>query len=106
MRREIARQVAMQQITDNYSGSVEGNQTDLDTLKIALNTMLDGTAQAAEKYGADFSGAILDAIANEDFDTLDFSSLFSELSPEEMAELSGLSSQGILDMLGLDSATL
>ena len=106
MRREIAKQVAMQGITNSYSESVGSNADGLDQLKTALDTMLSGAEKAADKYGVDFSGAILDAIANEDFDSLDFSGLFSELSPEEMAELSGLSSQGILDMLGLDAATL
>lgn len=106
MRREIAKQVAMQGITNNYSESVGSNADGLDQLKTALDTMLSGAAKAADKYGADFSGAILDAIANEDFDSLDFSGLFSELSPEEMAELAGLDSQGILDMLGLDAPTL
>jgi hypothetical protein len=35
----------------------------------------------------DFSGAILDAIANNNFDSLNFSSLFSEISPKEREEL-------------------
>ena len=106
MRREIAKQVAMQGITNNYASTVGENADGLNQLKTALDTMLSGAAKAADKYGADFSGAILDAVANENFDSLDFSGLFSELSPEEMAELSGLDSQGILDMLGLDAATL
>ena len=106
MRREIAKQVAMQGITNNYASTVGENEDGLNQLKTALDTMLSGAAKAADKYSADFSGAILDAVANENFDSLDFSGLFSELSPEEMAELSGLDSQGILDMLGLDAATL
>ena len=106
MRREIAKQVAMQGITDNYASTVGENEDGLNQLKTALDTMLSGAAKAADKYGVDFSSAILDAVANENFDSLDFSGLFSELSPEEMAELSGLDSQGILDMLDLDPATL
>lgn len=106
MRREIAKQVAMQQITNDYADSVDGNATSLEQLENALNTLITGASKVEKDFGVDFSSAILDAIANEDFDSLDFSGLFSELDPEEMARLSGLDSQGILDLLGLDAATL
>ena len=106
MRREIAKQVAMQQITNDYASSVDGNATSLDQLENALNTLITGASKVEKDFGVDFSSAILDAIANENFDSLDFSNLFSELDPEEMARLSGLDSQGILDLLGLDATTL
>lgn len=106
MRREIAKQVAMQQITNDYASSVNGNNTSLDQLENALNTLITGASKVEKDFGVDFSSAILDAIASEDFDSLDFSNLFSELDPEEMARLSGLDSQGILDLLGLDATTL
>ena len=106
MRREIAKQVAMQQITNDYASSVDGNDTSLDQLENALNTLITGASKVEKDFGVDFSSAILDAVANEDFDSLDFSGLFSELDPEEMARLSGLDSQGILDLLGLNAPTL
>lgn len=106
MRREIAKQVAMQQITNDYASSVDANDTSLEQLENALNALITGASKVEKDFGVDFSSAILDAIANEDFDSLDFSGLFSELDPEEMARLSGLDSQGILDLLGLDAATL
>ena len=99
MRREIAKQIAMEKITADATESVGSN--DLNGLKNALTNIIDGGSKAGEKYGADFSSAILDAISNENFETLDFSGLFSELSPEEMAELSGMDKDGILGMLGV-----
>ena len=104
MRREIAKQIAMEKITADATESVGNN--DLDGLKNALTNIIDGGSKAGEKYGADFSSAILNAIANENFETLDFSNLFSELSPEEMAELSGMDKDGILGMLGISEDDL
>ena len=106
IRREIAKQVAMQSITDDYVNTVGDNEQDLDVLENAFSTLLEGTGKVVEEFGADFSGAILDAVANDNFESLDFSNLFSELDPAEMAKLSGLDSQGILDLLGIDEATL
>ena len=104
MRREIAKQIAMEKITADATESVGNN--DLDGLKNALTNIIEGGSKAGEKYGADFSSAILDAISNENFETLDFSGLFSELSPEEIAELSGMDKDGILGMLGISEEDL
>ena len=106
MRKEIAKQVAMQKITSEATKSIEGSGANIDSLKEALNNIISGGSKAGEKYGADFSSAILDAIAKQDFKTLDFSNLFAELTPEEMAELSGMDKEGILGMLGVSESDL
>ena len=106
MRREIAKQVAMQKITDDYTSTVGQNSESLQIFENSLNKLLEGTSKVEDEFGADFSGAILDAIANENYESLNFSNLFSELDPKEMAKLSGLDSQGILDLLGIDKPTL
>ena len=106
MRREIAKQVAMEKITQDAAASTGESAQDLESLKNALTNIVEGGSKAGEKYGADFSSAILNAISNQNFETLDFSSLFSELSPEEMAELSGMGKDGILGMLGISEDDL
>ena len=106
MRREIAKQVAMQSITDEYAKSIDGSTEDMDAFKNAMSTMLEGATAAAEEYGVDFSTAILDSMANGDYESLDFSGLFSELDPEEIKKLSGLDSEGIMGLLNIDEDVL
>lgn len=109
MRREIAKKVAMSSITAQYIQGTSGETKtaeELAKLETALGNIISGGSKTAEKYGADFSTAILNSIANEDFESLDFSSLFTELTPQEIEELSGLDKDGILSMLGISKQDL
>lgn len=101
MRREIAKIIAEKAIEDQAKSDLQ-----IKNYTAAIGKMVDGAAASLEKYGADFTSPILDALANQDYENLDFTTLFSEIDPEEIAELTGLDSQGILDILGIDKKTL
>lgn len=101
MRREIAKQLAMQKITDEYAatnGEDNGLQNKLDALESAVSGN-----QGADKYGADFTNALLNSMSAQDFEKIDLSSYFGKISQSEFDKLSDISTEDALALFGLSA---
>ena len=99
MRHALARKAEIDKIKEKYTDSLG---EDSDNFIDALDTMVAGATDFGEKYGVNFTGALLNALASEDITELDFSSLFANLSQEEVDALNELgNSDALLKALGL-----
>ena len=100
MREQLARQKRTNEIKEKYAGQI--NEQDQIN---ALGKLMDGAKTAGQKYGTDFTDALLNSLTDENH-VIDFSSLFAEIDPSEYAELTAMSDQEILDMIGMDEEVL
>lgn len=99
MRREIAQQAMMDSITAKFE-SESGEKS--DEAMASLQKLTEGANKLGEQYGADFTGALLSSIANGEQERINLSSLFGELSPEEIENLKGFdNAYELLPALGL-----
>ena len=97
MRREIAKQIQMQQITEQYTKDVGQDNEAFDG---ALDSLMSGAEAAGAKYGGDFQNALLNALSTED-KKIDLSSLFGELDPGEVKEINNMTDEQILALFGM-----
>jgi hypothetical protein len=76
------------------------SESEMAKFDAAIDSLLNSSGKAVDKYGVDFTEAILDSVANGSQE-FDFSSLFSELDVKESEEILGMSPEEILNMVGL-----
>ena len=97
MREQIARKRA----TDEIFNSLENNDSyNLEEFDKSIENLLKKTEFFDKTFGANFSQAILDSLANAE-SGLDLTSILSELSPDQVEELKQLGSDGFAEALGL-----
>lgn len=85
MRQQLARQAEIDAITKQYEqqyGTNESSQGYIDD----LGTMVESSSAFGSKYGVDFTNQMLSAMANGT-GSFDFSSMYSELSKQEIQDL-------------------
>lgn len=100
MRHALARQAQIDQLTKEFAKTSEDNGT---VFIDALDKLQHGADQFGKQFNANITGALLNTLANAngDISSIDFSSIFEDLSPEEKAQLSGLDKDSLLEALGL-----
>ena len=102
MRQQLARQAEIDMITQKYEQDY-ANQTGEGSAQAyidSLGTMVEQSSALGSKFGVDFTNHLLSAIANGT-GSFDFSSLYSELSPAEHAELLAMTPDELVKTLGL-----
>lgn len=77
------------------------NSIDVDT----LDKLAKGAKEAGEKYGVDFTNALLASIVNND-QTIDFSSIFKKLRIEDRDSLSAMNQDELMNFLGIKEEDL
>lgn len=105
MRQALAREAKIDQLTEQFA------QTSEDTgaaFVSSLDKLKQGADQFGKQFNANITGALLDTLANAegDISSIDFSSIFSDLNPEEVAQLSGLDEDSLLGAFGLTKEDL
>ena len=100
MRKALVENLKEQEIKDKYT-----NDLDSSGQLSSLNELVKGAKDAGDKYGTDFTDAVLNSFSSED-KKMDFSSLFADINPSEYAEMSALTDQEILDMFGMTDEKL
>lgn len=100
MRHALARQAQIDQLTEQFAQTSEDTGT---AFVDALNKLQQGADQFGKQFDANITGALLNTLANADgnISSIDFSSIFNDLKPEEVAQLSGLDKDSLLEALGL-----
>lgn len=111
MRRALARKAEQEKIENEYSTN---NKKENEKIAESLKYLAAGADLAGARYGANFTDAMVTSLANG-ADTIDLSSVYSQLSQGEVDELKSLSDEDLmkmfnlteedLDNLGYDSAT-
>lgn len=97
MREQIARKRA----TDEIFNSLENNDSyNLEEFDKSIENLLKKTEFFDKTFGANFSQAILDSLANAE-SGLDLTSILSELSPDQVEELKQFGPDGFAEALGL-----
>lgn len=97
MREQIARKRATDEIFNSLGDNDSYNLEEFDN---SIEKLLEKTESFDKKFGADFSQAILDSLANAE-SGLDLTSILSELSPDQVEELKQLGADGFAEALGL-----
>lgn len=97
MREQIARKRATDEIFDSLRDNDSYNLEEFDN---SIEKLLEKTESFDKTFGANFSQAILDSLANAE-SGLDLTSILSELSPDQIEELKQLGSNGFAEALGL-----
>lgn len=97
MREQIARKRATDEVFNSLGDNDSYNLEEFDN---SIEKLLEKTESFDKKFGADFSQAILDSLANAE-SGLDLTSILSELSPDQIEELKQLGSDGFAEALGL-----
>lgn len=97
MREQIARKRATDEIFNSLGDNDSYNLEEFDN---SIEKLLEKTESFDKKFGADFSQAILDSLANAE-SGLDLTSILSELSPDQIEELKQLGADGFAEALGL-----
>ena len=97
MREQIARKRATDEIFDSLGDNDSYNLEEFDN---SIERLLEKTESFDKTFGANFSQAILDSLANAE-SGLDLTSILSELSPDQIEELKQLGSDGFAEALGL-----
>lgn len=97
MREQIARKRATDEIFDSLEDNDSYNLEEFDN---SIEKLLEKTESFDKTFGANFSQAILDSLANAE-SGLDLTSILSELSPDQIEELKQLGSDGFAEALGL-----
>ena len=102
MRQQLARQAEIDMITKQYEERYTDNtgEGSAQAYIDSLGTMVEQSSALGNKFGVDFTNHLLSAIANGT-GSFDFSSLYSELSPAEHAELIAMTPDELVQTLGL-----
>lgn len=107
MRKMIAQTYAQQELIDSLGEGLDN--FDQDAYEASLQKLVDGANSLGDAFGeADFATTILNQLA-QGTESIDLSSLFAQLSPDDIAQLTGMSQEELYAALGLneeDVATL
>ena len=104
MRKMIAQTYAQQELIDSLG---EGSDNfDQDAYEASLQKLVDGANSLSDTFGgADFATTILNQLA-QGTESIDLSSLFAQLSPDDIAQLTGMSQEELYAALGLNEEDL
>lgn len=101
MRRQIAQWAMMEDIKADFEDKYGTDSTTGKDAIASLDKLVAGGSAYGEKFGVDFTGAILSSIGSGNFENIDFSNIFNAIDPNEMKTLEGLDSTELLTALGL-----
>ena len=104
MRKMIAQTYAQQQLIDSLGEGLDNfNQ---EAYEASLKKLIDGANSLGDVFGeADFTTTILNQLA-QGTESIDLSSLFAQLSPDDIAQLTGMSQEELYAALGLNEEDL
>lgn len=104
MRKMIAQTYAQQELIDSLGEGLDN--FDQDAYEASLQKLVDGANSLGDAFGeADFATAILNQLA-QGTESIDLSSLFAQLSPDDIAQLTGMSQEELYAALGLNEEDL
>ena len=104
MRKMIAQTYAQQELIDSLGEGLDN--FDQDAYEASLQKLVDGANSLGDTFGeADFTTTILNQLA-QGTESIDLSSLFAQLSPDDIAQLTGMSQEELYAALGLNKEDL
>lgn len=104
MRKMIAQTYAQQELIDSLGDGLDN--FDQDAYEASLQKLVDGANSLGDAFGkADFTTTILNQLA-QGTESIDLSSLFAQLSPDDIAQLTGMSQEELYAALGLNEEDL
>lgn len=104
MRKMIAQTYAQQELIDSLGEGLDN--FDQDAYEASLQKLVDGANSLGDAFGeADFATTILNQLA-QGIESIDLSSLFAQLSPDDIAQLTGMSQEELYAALGLNEEDL
>ena len=104
MRKMIAQTYAQQELIDSLGEGLDN--FDQDAYEASLQKLVDGANSLGDAFGeADFATTILNQLA-QGTESIDLSSLFAQLSPDDIAQLTGMSQEELYAALGLNEENL
>lgn len=104
MRKMIAQTYAQQELIDSLGEGLDN--FDQDAYEASLQKLVDGANSLGDAFGeADFATTILNQLA-QGTESIDLSSLFAQLSPDDIAQLTGMSQEELYATLGLNEEDL
>ena len=104
MRKMIAQTYAQQELIDSLGEGLDN--FDQDAYEASLQKLVDGANSLGDAFGeADFATTILNQLA-QGTESIDLSSLFAQLSPDDIAQLTGMSQEKLYAALGLNEEDL
>lgn len=104
MRKMIAQTYAQQELIDSLGEGLDN--FDQDAYEASLQKLVDGANSLSDAFGeADFATTILNQLA-QGTESIDLSSLFAQLSPDDIAQLTGMSQEELYTALGLNEEDL
>lgn len=104
MRKMIAQTYAQQELIDSLGEGLDN--FDQDAYEASLQKLVDGANSLSNAFGeADFATTILNQLA-QGTESIDLSSLFAQLSPDDIAQLTGMSQEELYAALGLNEEDL
>lgn len=104
MRKMIAQTYAQQELIDSLGEGLDN--FDQDAYEASLQKLVDGANSLSDAFGeADFVTTILNQLA-QGTESIDLSSLFAQLSPDDIAQLTGMSQEELYAALGLNEEDL
>ena len=104
MRKMIAQTYAQQELIDSLGDGLDN--FDQDAYEASLQKLVDGANSLGDAFGkADFATTILSQLA-QGTESIDLSSLFAQLSPDDIAQLTGMSQEELYAALGLNEEDL
>ena len=105
MRKMIAQTYAQQKLIDSLGEGLDN--FDQDAYEASLQKLVDGANSLGDAFGgADFTTTILNQLA-QGTESIDLSTLFNQLSPDDIAQLKGLQNKDeLLEALGLTEEDL
>lgn len=104
MRKMIAQTYAQQELIDSLGEGLDN--FDQDAYEASLQKLVDGANSLGDAFGeTDFTTTILNQLA-QGTEFIDLSSLFAQLSPDDIAQLTGMSQEELYAALGLNEEDL
>lgn len=104
MRKMIAQTYAQQELINSLGEGLDN--FDQDAYEASLQKLVDGANSLSDAFGeADFATTILNQLA-QGTESIDLSSLFAQLSPDDIAQLTGMSQEELYAALGLNEEDL
>ena len=104
MRKMIAQTYAQQELIESLGEGLDN--FDQDAYEVSLQKLVDGANSLGDAFGkADFTTTILNQLA-QGTESIDLSSLFAQLSPDDIAQLTGMSQEDLYAALGLNEEDL
>ena len=104
MRKMIAQTYAQQELIESLGEGLDN--FDQDAYEVSLQKLMDGANSLGDAFGkADFATTILNQLA-QGTESIDLSSLFAQLSPDDIAQLTGMSQEELYAALGLNEEDL